>query len=124
MQLTNILRDIEEDAARGRLYVPREFLRAGGIDSADPSYALAHPGFLEAWRMLRDYADAAFAQARAALAACPKPRRLWPALVMMGVYGRVLRAVAASGLRPGERVRVGLATQLWVAVQVLVSARA
>jgi len=124
MQLTNILRDIEEDAARDRLYVPREFLRAAGVDTTDPSHALAHPGFPEAWRMLRDHTDAAFAQARTALAACPKPRRLWPALVMMGVYGRVLRAVGASGFLPGERVRIGVAAQLWVAVQVLVSARA
>ncbi len=36
LQLTNILRDLDEDAAIGRLYLPREGLEAAGIDDADP----------------------------------------------------------------------------------------
>ena len=36
LQLTNILRDIDEDAAIGRLYLPREGLLQAGIDSTDP----------------------------------------------------------------------------------------
>src|SRR3546814_17406309 len=36
LQFTNILRDLAEDAARGRLYLPRELLRRHGIESADP----------------------------------------------------------------------------------------
>ena len=31
LQLTNILRDLEEDAARGRLYLPREWLAEAGV---------------------------------------------------------------------------------------------
>ena len=37
LQLTNILRDIDEDAAIGRLYLPREALQAAGITSTDPA---------------------------------------------------------------------------------------
>ncbi|MGH6842534.1 MAG: squalene/phytoene synthase family protein, partial [Methylocella sp.] len=36
LQLTNILRDLDEDAARGRLYLAREDLRAAGIIEAEP----------------------------------------------------------------------------------------
>ena len=34
-QLTNILRDLREDAARGRTYLPREDLAAAGVSEAD-----------------------------------------------------------------------------------------
>src|SRR6201999_1675061 len=44
LQLTNILRDIDEDAAIGRLYLPRESLLKAGIDSTDPQVVIADPG--------------------------------------------------------------------------------
>src|SRR6185503_7129334 len=41
LQLTNILRDLDEDAAIGRLYLPREALDAAGISSSDPKVVAA-----------------------------------------------------------------------------------
>src|SRR4029077_12177341 len=41
LQLTNILRDIDEDAGIGRLYLPREALRHAGITSNDPQKVIA-----------------------------------------------------------------------------------
>ena len=43
LQLTNILRDVHEDAERGRLYLPREWLDAAGVPH-DPTAALHAPG--------------------------------------------------------------------------------
>src|SRR3546814_5831310 len=43
LQFTNILRDIAEDAARGRLYLPRELLQRHGIESDDPATVLRDP---------------------------------------------------------------------------------
>ena len=43
LQLTNILRDLDEDAAIGRLYLPREALREAGIATTDPATVLASP---------------------------------------------------------------------------------
>ena len=43
LQLTNILRDIDEDAAIGRLYLPREALAGAGIATDDPLAAAADP---------------------------------------------------------------------------------
>src|SRR5947208_11937597 len=48
LQLTNILRDIDEDAAIGRLYLPREALQQVGILTPEPAAALAHPRLGEA----------------------------------------------------------------------------
>src|SRR3569833_2977323 len=43
LQLTNILRDIDEDAGLGRLYLPRELLEAAGITSSDPNVVAVEP---------------------------------------------------------------------------------
>ena len=48
LQLTNILRDLDEDAVIGRLYLPREDLRAAGIDEDEPRAVLAHPALAQA----------------------------------------------------------------------------
>ena len=47
LQLTNILRDLDEDAAINRLYLPREFLRDAGVASAEPEIVLASPALPE-----------------------------------------------------------------------------
>jgi len=44
LQLTNILRDLDEDADVGRLYLPREWLTEAGISTSDPMSALRSPG--------------------------------------------------------------------------------
>src|SRR5581483_7300940 len=43
LQLTNILRDLDEDASMGRLYLPRDVLRAAGIISTDPAEVMKNP---------------------------------------------------------------------------------
>ena len=48
LQLTNILRDIDEDAGLGRLYLPRELLDAAGISSRDPAAVIADPNLPKA----------------------------------------------------------------------------
>src|ERR1700684_223427 len=48
LQLTNILRDIDEDASIGRLYLPREALAAAGVKGDDPLAAAADPKLAQA----------------------------------------------------------------------------
>mgnify|MGYP002139663421 CR=1 FL=1 len=80
LQLTNILRDVDEDAGIGRLYLPPEGLAAGGIYSRDPAEVMRHPGIDAAARWLVPKARAHFAEARAILARRPRGRLLAPAL--------------------------------------------
>jgi phytoene synthase len=101
MQLTNILRDVEEDAGLGRLYLPAPLLSDFGIP-ADPARAHRHPALPEARRLLGLRARAQFDRARAGVRAHSWPRIL-PALVMMGPYEKLLAQMEADWTRPPER---------------------
>jgi phytoene synthase len=121
-QLTNIARDLAEDAERGRIYVPREIFARFGIGDIAPDVLLRHPRFAEIRRVLCALAEAGYAEAESALAECGSRRRLWPALAMMGIYRRVLaKLAAASG---GPRARIARPVQLAIALRALVLARA
>ena len=123
MQLTNILRDIAEDADRNRLYLPREILDGAGIAERHPARVLAHPDFPKARAAFCAHVRRAFDAAEASLAACPNRRGLWPGLVMMAVYRRLfdqLDRPSHVGCAPG---RIGLFTQLWIALRTAWSVR-
>lgn len=96
-QLTNILRDLEEDAARGRLYLPREVLEAAEVPQ-DAAAAIAHPALPAACAELGRLARADFAAARTAMAGLSRSA-LAPALLMTGVYEGYLGRMAARGFR-------------------------
>ena len=117
LQLTNILRDMDEDAERGRLYLPSEHLRAAGIESDEPEAVLAHPGLVSACEALAALAGRRFAEARAALARCDR-RAMRPAIVMMHVYRRILEQLMARGwAAPRAEVGLGKAEKLWIALR-------
>jgi phytoene synthase len=105
LQFVNILRDIEEDAALGRLYLPAEALARAGVPP-DPAAALAHPGLPAACAEIGARARARFSEARAELGA-HRRARLAPALLMMGPYEGYLDLMAARGWRRGAPVRLG-----------------
>jgi phytoene synthase len=89
LQLTNILRDVREDAEMGRLYLPRELLEAHGIAARDPIEVLHHANLPAVCRDLARRAEAEFAKAEAAIARCSRPA-MRPAIIMMKVYQRTL----------------------------------
>src|SRR5205807_4301636 len=62
LQLTNILRDLDEDAQLGRLYLPREMLVAAGIAATDPFAVLRHSRLHEACTEVAGIARAHFAE--------------------------------------------------------------
>ena len=96
LQLTNILRDLVEDAERGRLYLPRELLDEAGIESASPEDVLRDPALPEVCGALAQVAAARFDAAQSALADCDG-RALRPAVVMMMHYRRLLAALQRRG---------------------------
>jgi presqualene diphosphate synthase len=114
LQLTNILRDLDEDAGVGRLYLPREALLEAGIETADPASALAHPGLGRACAPVVDLARNHFAEASRIMAACPRATIRAPRL-MAEVYRRILdRLVSRGWSSPRARVRIGRANLLWI----------
>ncbi|MEM1384079.1 MAG: squalene/phytoene synthase family protein [Pseudomonadota bacterium] len=109
-QLTNILRDVEEDAASGRLYIPAELLDRHGLPH-EASVLAAHPALPAVRADLGRLARAEFDAARAAMAGLPR-LALSPALVMAGVYESYLNRLAAQDWRPATRVRLSPAAKL------------
>jgi presqualene diphosphate synthase len=102
LQFTNILRDLAEDAALGRLYLPRELLIRAGILDTDPDIVLRHPALPKVCEALADMAEARFAEAMWALSGWPV-RRLWTARAMMVLYHRLLTQLRERGWRDLDR---------------------
>lgn len=117
LQMTNILRDLEEDAARGRLYLPRDFLDQADIRVMEPMAVLRDPGLPHACELLAGLATERYRQALASLP--PDPRPLRPAMIMMAVYARLLRRMRRNGWTPPQPARVPGAERLWVALRHL-----
>jgi phytoene/squalene synthetase len=114
-QHTNKLRDLVEDAARGRLYLPRELLEKHGIGASEPTAVLAHPNLGGACDDLAAIARASYAEAAAWLAQLDR-RQMRPAVIMLEVYRRKLAGLAARGWRELEApVGPSKLTKLWIA---------
>lgn len=105
LQLTNILRDVGEDASIGRLYLPRELLEKHGAPLT-PEEIVGAPGLASVAEDLAAIAKQRFADARAALKDLDW-RVLRPALLMMGVYEAYLKKLEARGWdRIGEPISI------------------
>jgi len=117
LQLTNILRDIDEDAAIGRLYLPREYLEAAGISTIEPKIAIADPRIDTVCRSLARDAHVRYAKAAAVLAKKPKGRIATPRL-MGAVYSEILHQTEAIGWKPPRsRVSLGRAKLLGIVLR-------
>jgi phytoene synthase len=117
LQLTNILRDIAEDAARGRLYLPRELLLPHVITDSDPATVLRHPALREVCRALARIAERHYAEADAALAECSR-RAMRPAVIMKAIYRATFDRLVAADWRDLDRpVRTPTPVKLWLALR-------
>lgn len=99
LQLTNILRDLDEDAARGRLYLPREALEEAGVDTRAPHAVLAHPALPKACDPVLQRAREHYVQADLVMAGLPKSALKAPYMMSIG-YRSILDNLAARGFAP------------------------
>ena len=119
LQLTNILRDLDEDAEMGRLYLPREALarhrhrqhRAGRPCWRSPALAEACGAVVERARIaLRRGRPRSWRARRARMVRAPR--------MMQGVYRPTLERMVERGWSaPRDRVRVSRAQLLWIALR-------
>ena len=117
LQLTNILRDIDEDAGLGRLYLPRELLAAAGITTDDPATVIADPRVDQACRALAGQAHAHYRAADQVMAARPAGKLAAPRL-MGAVYSRILARTEADGWAPPRRrARLGKGELVWIVLR-------
>jgi phytoene synthase len=119
LQLTNILRDLAEDAARGRIYLPREDLEHFGYSAED----LVNGRYDERFRsLMRFQVERARRYYESAL---PLAEQLDPAgravfLVMLRTYRGLLEAIVRRNYDVFKvRVRLSRVRKIWLAAQVL-----
>jgi phytoene synthase len=116
LQLTNILRDVDEDAERGRLYLPREALERHGITTRVPTEVVAHPAIHAVCAELSIEAGRRFRLADAAMADCSR-KTMRPARMMSGVYAAILKRLLKRGWAyPRTPVKVPKFVKIWIAL--------
>ncbi len=117
LQLTNILRDISEDAQCGRLYIPRDLLDSYNIAAGDLSSVLRHPAFPKACETLAGVAEQNFEKTDAVIAECDHGK-IRPAIVMMETYRRIFGKLKRRGWQHLD-LPVGLSKlgKLWIALR-------
>lgn len=114
-QLTNILRDLGEDAARGRLYLPAELLVKHNIASREPESVLRDPHLPDVCRDLAALAQTHFTEADAAMRVA-SPEAMKPARLMRLFYGAILDRLIAADWR-NSYVRASLsALDKWLLI--------
>ena len=114
LQLTNILRDIDEDAGIGRLYLPQEALRAAGITSSEPLDAIANPAIDQACASVVARARRHFVESDAIIARSPR-RVVRTARIMSAAYRSTLEHLVARGwLPPRAPVKRRRAQLIWI----------
>ncbi|MFN3973756.1 MAG: presqualene diphosphate synthase HpnD [Dehalococcoidia bacterium] len=120
MQLTNILRDVEEDARRGRIYIPQADMAIFGYREEDLLAGLYNDAFVGLMAYEAQRAREYFHSARALLPLLSWRSRACPA-VLGGIYRRVLDKIEARRYRVfGQRIglsgreKASLMVRLWV----------
>jgi presqualene diphosphate synthase len=99
LQLTNILRDIDEDASIGRLYLPREALTAAGVTTDEPKAAAADPRLAQACLEVAMRARGHFEKAQSIMASAPRAAVKAPRL-MAAAYSSILDRMVKEGFAP------------------------
>jgi len=115
LQLTNILRDVGEDARRGRVYLPLEDLQRHGVRIADLLAGRYVDGYLALMRFEAQRARAAYAQALANLPAADR-RAQRPGLIMGAIYAALLDEIEREDFRVlHQRIALTPLRKLWIA---------
>ena len=115
LQLTNILRDIDEDARNDRLYVPNDLLVSYGITDDDLNETLKHPAFEKVCETLAGVAANHFEKADELAAGCDA-KTIRPAIMMMEIYRRLYQRLKRRGWRDLTRpVGLGKLHKVWIA---------
>ncbi len=117
LQLTNILRDLDEDAARNRLYLPASLLEKHGIPMSDPATVMVDQRVADLCCLLAETAESEF---RAALKQIEgiDAKAARPARMMLEAYRRLLHRLEDRGwAAPRISLSIPLTERLWVLVR-------
>lgn len=116
-QLTNVLRDVKEDAQMGRIYLPLEDLRRFGVSEDDIMNARVTTQFLELMKFEAARARESYQKAEPLLNMI-SPDSRGTLAVMMGIYGGILRKIEQRDFAVfDEKIRLSTAEKLWIVMK-------
>lgn len=122
LQLVNILRDVQSDARRGRVYLPGEDLERFGVTREGLARGEYTSAFVELMQFECDRARKRFGAARARLADEDR-RSMIAAEIMAAIYWRLLKRIEARACNVfGKRVSISRPAKLWTALSVFLGA--
>jgi 15-cis-phytoene synthase len=121
-QLTNIIRDVGEDARKNRVYLPIADLQRFGVPASDILQAKDTPAFHELMRFEAARARAYYAEAMADLPAADR-RAQRPGLMMAAIYRALLEEIEGDGFRVlSRRTSLTPLRKFWIAWKTWLSA--
>jgi phytoene synthase len=114
-QLTNIIRDVGEDARKDRIYLPAEDLRRHGVSAADILARRHSDAFVALMREQARRAEWFYARAMETLPAVDRRAQL-PGLIMAAIYRALLKEIERDGFNVlSQRVSLTPMRKLWLA---------
>ena len=115
LQLTNIIRDVGEDAMRGRIYLPTDECQRFGVSETDLLQRRHTPEFVELMRFQATLAHQCYDEALALLPATDR-RSQKPGLMMAAIYRDLLREIEKDHfLVLDRRTRLTPLRKFWLA---------
>lgn len=116
-QLTNIIRDVGEDARRGRIYIPMDELKQFNVPAKELLEARPSENFQRLMRFQIERAERYYDQAMAQLPAADRKTQR-AGLIMAAIYRTLLREIVADGCKVlQQRVSLTPMRKLWIAVR-------
>ena len=123
-QLTNIIRDVGEDARRGRVYLPLDELARFGVPLADILHTRDSENFRTLMAFQIERAEHYYAQALGKLPACDRKTQL-PGLIMAAIYRALLDEIKRDGCQVmHQRTSLPPLRKLWIAWKTWLKGRA
>ena len=121
-QLTNIIRDVGEDARRGRIYLPQDEMQQFGVSETDILQGRSTPAFQSLMEFQFQRADNLYAKALSELPAEDRKAQR-PGLMMAAIYRALLREIRLAQY-PVLQARVSLTSvrKMWLASKTWLAA--
>jgi len=121
-QLTNIIRDVGEDARKNRVYLPMEDLKRFGVPAADLLQARESSAFRSLMAFEAERARSYYQRALVALPAADR-RVQRPGLIMAAIYRGLLDEIERDGFRVlSRRTSLTPLRKLWIAWRTWIAA--
>lgn len=115
LQLTNILRDVADDAKRDRIYIPKTFLVEAGLKDEDILNSRYDEGFVRMTesfsKSIQSLYDESDVEAQNLVL-----RKIWPAEIMKNTYRSIFKKIQKKQYDVfSEAIKIGKVQKLWIA---------